>query len=68
MLGDPINSICYLANALGRTGLSLPAGTLVTTGAAAVMQAGDYKAGDMVVAKFAGLGEVSVTIAPEPKM
>ena len=68
VLGDPINSICYLANALGRTGDSLPAGCLITTGAAAVIQPTDYKAGDTVVAKFDGLGEVIVNIAPDAKM
>lgn len=68
VLGDPINSICYLANALGRTGHTLPAGTLITTGAAAVMPPTGYKAGDTVIAKFEGIGEVVLNIAADAKM
>jgi 2-keto-4-pentenoate hydratase len=68
VLGDPINSLCYLANALGRTGDGLPAGTLITTGAAAVMQPTEYKAGDTVVAKFDGIGELALNIAADAKM
>ena len=65
---DPINSICYLVNALARTGGSLPAGAIVTTGAAAVMQPTGYKAGDTVVAKFEGIGELTLNIAADSKL
>ena len=67
-LADPINSICYLVNALARTGGSLPAGTVITTGAAAVMQPTGYKAGDTVVAKFEGIGELTLNIAADSKL
>ena len=56
------------ANALARTGGSLPAGTIITTGAAAVMQPTGYKAGDPVVAKFEGIGELTLNIAADSKL
>ena len=37
VLDDPINSVAWLANSLGRFGQELKAGMLVTTGAAAVI-------------------------------
>ena len=40
---------------------------IVTTGAAAVMQPTGYKAGDTVLAKFEGIGELSLNIAADSK-
>ena len=41
---------------------------IVTTGAAAVMQPTGYKAGDTVVAKFEGIGELTLNIAADSKL
>ena len=64
VLEDPINSIAWLANSLGRYGKGLKAGMIVTTGACAVIQPGAYSEGDTVVAAFEGLGEVTLSLAP----
>ena len=59
VLGDPLASLCWLANDLARRGESLRAGDLVTTGCCtAVIEA---RPGDRVEADFGSFGRVAVT-------
>ena len=67
VLGDPVNSLCFLANALGRTGGSLEAGMIVTTGACCILGAPPgrppaYEDGDTIVARFDGFGDVTLQL------
>jgi 2-keto-4-pentenoate hydratase len=57
VMGNPLNSLAWLANSLGRAGRGLAAGDLVLTGSISkVLRA---KAGDAVRASFTRLGSVS---------
>lgn len=58
VLGGPLVALTWLVNALAGMGVALEAGQYVITGTAAVPLA--VRAGDVVVAEFAGLGEVEV--------
>jgi len=58
VLGNPLNSLAWLANHLPAYGLSLRAGDLVTTGTTIAVNAAE--AGDEVMADFGPLGQVSV--------
>lgn len=60
--GGPAQSLAWLANHLNRRGLALQKGQLVITGATCITR--DFKAGDTILAKFAGLGEVETTLEP----
>jgi 2-keto-4-pentenoate hydratase len=57
VLGNPLNSLVWLANHLGARGLGLRAGDVVMTGS--VSQLLRPKAGDVVRATFTRLGSVS---------
>jgi 2-keto-4-pentenoate hydratase len=58
VLGNPLNSLTWLANHLGTRGLALRAGDVVMTGSVSLLLR--PKAGDSVRATFTRLGSVSV--------
>jgi 2-keto-4-pentenoate hydratase len=58
VLGNPLNSLAWLANELCRTGLGLKAGDIVTAGSCTPPTPVDE--GDEVVADFGELGRVAV--------
>ena len=57
VLGNPINSLAWIANHLGARGLALRAGDVVMTGSVSLVLR--PKAGDAVSARFTRLGVVS---------
>jgi 2-oxopent-4-enoate/cis-2-oxohex-4-enoate hydratase len=57
-LGSPVNSVTWLANALGRLGTALRAGEIVLSGALAAML--PVAAGDNFTLSIGGLGSASV--------
>jgi 2-keto-4-pentenoate hydratase len=57
VMGSPLNSLAWLANALGRTGRSLRAGDVVLTGS--ISKVLRPKAGESIGASFTRLGTVS---------
>jgi 2-keto-4-pentenoate hydratase len=57
VLGNPLNSLAWLANHLAERGLGLRAGELVMSGSISVLLR--PKAGDVVTARFTRLGSVS---------
>jgi 2-keto-4-pentenoate hydratase len=59
VLGDPFAALVWLANTLGRLGVTLEAGEVVLPGSCT--PAVPVSAGDTVRADFAGLGSVSVS-------
>jgi 2-keto-4-pentenoate hydratase len=63
VLGDPVNALVWLANTLGRLGVTLEAGEVVLPGSCTPAIA--VSAGDTVRADFAGLGSVSVSFEGE---
>ena len=58
VMGNPLNSLAWMANHLGARGLGLRAGEIVMTGS--VSKILQPKAGDVVRATFTRLGSVSV--------
>lgn len=58
VLGHPAVAVAWLANAVGKFGVSLGAGEIIMPGA--LCAAADVSAGDLLQATFAGLGSVSV--------
>jgi 2-keto-4-pentenoate hydratase len=60
VLGDPLTSLVWLANAVRGTSAPLKAGDTVITGTMTGLT--PVKPGDRVVADFVGFGEVAVTI------
>ena len=58
VLGHPANAVAWLANAIGKFGVSLKAGEVIMPGA--LTAASDVCAGDFICASFDGLGSVSV--------
>jgi 2-keto-4-pentenoate hydratase len=63
VLGDPVTALVWLANTLGRLGVTLGAGEVVLPGSCT--PAVPVSAGDTVRADFAGLGSVSVSFRTE---
>ena len=61
VLGNPLNSLAWLANNLGERGLGLRAGDLVMSGSISALLR--PKAGDVVTARFTRLGSVSARFA-----
>ncbi len=61
VLGNPLNSLAWLANNLAERGLGLRAGDLVMSGSIAPLLR--PKAGDVVTARFTRLGSVSARFA-----
>jgi 2-keto-4-pentenoate hydratase len=61
VMGNPLNSLAWIANHLGSRGLGLRAGDVVMTGS--VSKILSVKAGDTVRATFTRLGSVSVRFA-----
>jgi 2-keto-4-pentenoate hydratase len=57
VLGNPLNSLAWLANHLGDRGLGLAAGDVVMSGSISTLLR--PKAGDIVSARFTRLGAVS---------
>jgi 2-oxopent-4-enoate/cis-2-oxohex-4-enoate hydratase len=58
VLGNPLNSLAWIANHLGERGLGLRAGDIVMTGSISTLLR--PKAGDAVLARFTRLGSVGV--------
>lgn len=63
VLGDPLSALVWLANTLGRLGVTLEAGEVVLPGSCT--SAVPISAGDTVRAGFAGFGAVSVSFLAE---
>jgi 2-keto-4-pentenoate hydratase len=61
VLGNPLNSLAWLANQIGARGLALRAGDLVMSGSISALLR--PKAGDVVTARFTRLGSVSARFA-----
>jgi 2-keto-4-pentenoate hydratase len=61
VLGDPLNSIAWLAGKLGQYGQGLRAGDIIMTGS--FVRQFPLSPGDIVVAEFSGIGRVEVAIA-----
>jgi 2-keto-4-pentenoate hydratase len=61
VLGNPLNSLAWLANNLGERGLGLRAGDVVMSGSISTLLR--PKAGDVVTARFTRLGSVSARFA-----
>lgn len=62
VMGSPISALVWLANTLGRLGTTLRAGSVVLPGAITPMI--PVAPGDVVTARFAGLGSVTARFAP----
>lgn len=56
-LGNPLNALCWLANALGEYGISLKAGELILTGSLSIMF--PVAAGDVLRMSLGGVGSAS---------
>jgi 2-keto-4-pentenoate hydratase len=61
VLGNPLNSVRWLAEKLGQHGRALRAGDIVMTGS--FVRQFPLQAGDIAVAEFSGIGRVEVRIA-----
>jgi 2-keto-4-pentenoate hydratase len=61
VLGNPLNSIAWLAGKLGQYGQRLRAGDVVMTGS--FVRQFPLSPGDLAVAEFSGIGRVEVGIA-----
>jgi 2-keto-4-pentenoate hydratase len=61
VLGNPLNSLAWIANHLGNRGLGLKAGDVVMSGSVSSLL--KPKAGDVVSARFTRLGAVSARFA-----
>jgi 2-keto-4-pentenoate hydratase len=61
VLGNPLNSVVWLAGKLGQYGQSLRAGDIIMTGS--LVRQFPLSAGDIAVAEFSGIGRVEVQIA-----
>ena len=59
-LGDPLQSLLWLVAHLGRRGIDIPAGSIVTTGSCAGIR--HVESGTQVEAEFAGLGALTVQL------
>jgi 2-keto-4-pentenoate hydratase len=60
VMGDPIAPLVWLANALSRRGIGLTAGETISTGSCTGML--PVHAGDVIVARYAGVGEIRITL------
>lgn len=58
VLGDPAAAVAWLANELGSHGTVIEAGHIVLSGSCT--RAHDVQAGDLVHARFAGIGEIEI--------
>ncbi|WP_331773205.1 2-keto-4-pentenoate hydratase (plasmid) [Embleya sp. NBC_00888] len=63
VLGSPLNSLVWLANALGSLGVTLEAGHVILSGA--MTRAQSVRPGDTVSAHLAGLGSVGAVFAAD---
>jgi 2-keto-4-pentenoate hydratase len=61
VLGNPLNSIRWLAEKLGQHGRALRAGDIIMTGS--FVRQFPLQAGDIAVAEFSGIGRVEVRIS-----
>jgi 2-keto-4-pentenoate hydratase len=61
VLGSPVNSLAWLANVLGRRGVTLRAGHVVLPGSMTAAQ--PFTPGDVVTSTVAGLGSVTARMA-----
>ena len=61
VLGNPMNSIRWLAEKLGQHGRRLRPGDIIMTGS--FVRQFPLQAGDIAVAEFSGIGRVEVRIA-----
>lgn len=62
-LGDPIAAVAWLANTLAPMGVTLPAGSVIMTGALHAMAA--VEPGDVFRAEFDRLGPITIRMAAE---
>lgn len=62
-LGDPRAAVAWLANTLAPMGVTLPAGSIIMTGALHAMV--PISAGDVFRAEFAHLGPITMRISGE---
>ena len=62
VLGDPLNSVAFMANKLAGYGRELKAGMVLMTGS--IVASIPLEVGDHIEAKFTRLGSVSVQIEP----
>lgn len=60
LMGDPLNALAWLANALGARGITLRAGEVVMSGAVSALVRATP--GDEFTANYSALGQVSVTV------
>ena len=65
---DPINSLVFLAEEIGKFGHKLKAGDFVITGATCILPPTDYDEGDLVEANFIGLGKVTLSTGGGAKL
>ena len=61
VLGNPLNSIAWLAGKLGEYGRRLRPGDIIMTGS--FVRQCPLSSGDVAVAEFSGIGSVEVRIA-----
>ena len=61
VLGNPLNSIQWLAGKIGEFGRSLRPGDIVMTGS--FVRQFPLRAGDVALAEFSGIGRVEVRMA-----
>lgn len=61
VLGSPLNSLTWLANAIGARGVSLEPGHVVLSGS--ITRAVPISAGDTVTARLAGIGDVTAVLS-----
>jgi 2-keto-4-pentenoate hydratase len=61
VLGDPLNSVIWLAGKLAARGLTLKAGDMIMTGS--FVRQFPLSAGDRARAEFSGIGSVEVSVA-----
>ena len=61
MLGDPLNSVVWLARKLGQFGRAIRAGDVIMTGS--FVRQFPLAAGDSVRVAFSGIGNVEVRVA-----
>lgn len=65
---DPINSLVFLAEEIGKFGHALQAGDFVITGATCILPPTDYDEGDLIEANFVGLGKVTLSTGGGAKL
>jgi 2-keto-4-pentenoate hydratase len=68
VFGDPINSLLFLAEEIGKFGHTLKAGEFIITGATCILPPTEYEEGDLISANFVGLGTVTLSTGGAAKL